>query len=222
MIKHHPNAQQLNAFVSGTCEPTVALMVSAHVDMCLDCQAKCMKLQQVQTIEALSSPVATSSLDRMFSQITQLPQQKTTLPRAASVPATFDIELEGKRFVLPRTLKRYAKNTGNWSRLVGKLWQAPVDLGYMGKANFIYMEKGGKVPEHTHKGTEMTLVIDGQYGDGVANYDCGDFTLLDGQHNHLPHSEADEGCLVFTIVDKPLYFTSGIARLLNPFSHLFF
>jgi putative transcriptional regulator len=68
----------------------------------------------------------------------------------------------------------------------------------------------------------MTLVIDGQYGDGVANYDCGDFTLLDGQHNHLPHSEADEGCLVFTIVDKPLYFTSGIARLLNPFSHLFF
>lgn len=222
MIKHHPNAQQLNAFVSGTCEPTVALMVSAHVDMCLDCQAKCMKLQQVQTIEALSSPVSTSSLDRMFSQITQLPQQKTTLPRAASVPATFDIELEGKRFVLPRTLKRYAKNTGNWSRLVGKLWQAPVDLGYMGKANFIYMEKGGKVPEHTHKGTEMTLVIDGQYGDGVANYDCGDFTLLDGQHNHLPHSEADEGCLVFTIVDKPLYFTSGIARLLNPFSHLFF
>lgn len=222
MIKHHPNAQHLNAFVSGTCEPTVALMVSAHVDMCLDCQAKCMKLQQVQTIEALSSPVATPSLDRMFSQITQLPQQKTTLPRAASVPATFDIELEGKRFVLPRTLKRYAKNTGNWSRLVGKLWQAPVDLGYMGKANFIYMEKGGKVPEHTHKGTEMTLVIDGQYGDGVANYDCGDFTLLDGQHNHLPHSEADEGCLVFTIVDKPLYFTSGIARLLNPFSHLFF
>ena len=222
MIKHHPNAQQLNAFVSGTCEPTVALMVSAHVDMCLDCQAKCMKLQQVQTIEALSSPVATPSLDRMFSQITQLPQQKTTAPRVASVPATFDIELEGKRFVLPRTLKRYAKNTGNWSRLVGKLWQAPVDLGYMGKANFIYMEKGGKVPEHTHKGTEMTLVIDGQYGDGVANYDCGDFTLLDGQHYHLPHSEADEGCLVFTIVDKPLYFTSGIARLLNPFSHLFF
>jgi putative transcriptional regulator len=222
MIKHHPNAQQLNAFVSGTCEPTAALMVSAHVDMCFDCQAKCINLQQVQTIEALSSPVATPSLDRMFSRITQLPQQKPTATREGSVPVTFDIELEGKRFVLPRTLKRYAKNTGNWSRLVGKLWQAPVDLGYMGKANFIYMEKGGKVPEHTHKGTEMTLVIDGQYGDGVANYDCGDFTLLDDQYNHLPHSEADEGCLVFTIVDKPLYFTSGIARLLNPFSHLFF
>jgi putative transcriptional regulator len=28
--------------------------------------------------------------------------------------------------------------------------------------------------------------------------------------------------LVFTIVDQPLHFTAGIARLLNPFSHLFF
>jgi putative transcriptional regulator len=223
MIKHHPNAQQLNAFVSGTCEPTVALMVSAHIDMCVDCQAKCIKLQQVQSIEALSSPmVGSAGLDKMFSQITQLPQQKSSVTAAPSSSASFDIELEGKRFVLPRTLKRYAQNTGSWSRLVGKLWQAPVDLGYMGKANFIYMEKGGKVPEHTHKGTEMTLVINGQYGDGMANYDCGDFTLLDDHHNHLPHSEADEGCLVFTIVDKPLYFTSGIARLLNPFSHLFF
>ncbi|MGO4891361.1 ChrR family anti-sigma-E factor [Flavobacterium sp. W21_SRS_FM6] len=227
MIKHHPTSQQLNAFVSGVCEPTLALMISAHTDLCAECQAKCLKLQHVETIDAFSSPVArTPELDKMFSRITQLPQQQKTLtadsPFEGSGLSHFDIELEGKRFVLPRTLKRYAKHTGNWSRLVGKLWQAPVDLGCMGKANFIYMEKGGKVPEHTHKGSEMTLVIDGQYGDGVANYDCGDFTLLDGTHNHLPHSEADEGCLVFTIVDKPLYFTSGIARLLNPFSHLFF
>jgi putative transcriptional regulator len=223
MIKHHPNSQQLDAFVSGVCEPTLALMISAHADMCVQCQAKCIKLQQIQAIEALSSPLDTSAeLDKMFGRITQLPVVKPDQAPVAAKVGGFDLELEGKRFILPRSLKRYAQHTGNWSRLVGKLWQAPIDLGYMGKANFIYMEKGGKVPEHTHKGTEMTLVIDGQYGDGVANYDCGDFTLLDGQHNHLPHSEADEGCLVFTIVDKPLYFTSGIARLLNPFSHLFF
>lgn len=223
MIKHHPNSQQLQAFVAGVCEPTVALIVSAHIDMCKVCQAKCIKLQKIQGIEALSSPANTSiEFDKMLSQITRLPQQKPAALKSTNLTASFDIELEGKRFVLPRPLKRYAQHTGNWSRLVGKLWQAPVDLGCMGKANFIYMEKGGKVPEHTHKGTELTLVIDGQYADGMADYDCGDFTLLDGQHNHLPHSEADEGCLVFTIVDKPLYFTSGIARLLNPFSHLFF
>ncbi|MEC7469201.1 MAG: anti-sigma factor, partial [Pseudomonadota bacterium] len=37
-----------------------------------------------------------------------------------------------------------------------------------------------------------------------------------------PRSDAPEGCLVFSVVDQPLHFTSGLARLLNPFSHLFF
>ncbi|MFT6898372.1 MAG: putative transcriptional regulator, partial [Paraglaciecola sp.] len=111
---------------------------------------------------------------------------------------------------------------GNWSRLAGKLWHAPVDIGGMGQASFIYMEKGGRVPEHTHRGNEFTLVIDGTFSDGLADYGVGDFTRMDSHNKHVPYSDADDGCLVFTILDKPLHFTSGIARLLNPFSHLFF
>jgi putative transcriptional regulator len=66
------------------------------------------------------------------------------------------------------------------------------------------------------------LVIDGEFSDGIGNYDSGDFMLMNDNHKHTPHSESDEGCLVFSVVDQPLHFTSGIARLLNPFSHLFF
>ncbi|MDO6566151.1 ChrR family anti-sigma-E factor [Alteromonas sp. 1_MG-2023] len=132
------------------------------------------------------------------------------------------IELDGKVFTLPRTLQRYIEKTGSWSSLVGKLWQAPVDLGSQGVANFIYMGKGGSVPEHTHRGTEYTLVLNGEFSDGLNSYDSGDFIFMDGQNTHTPRSDHSQGCLVFTIVDQPLHFTSGIARLLNPFSHLFF
>ena len=92
-------------------------------------------------------------------------------------------------------------------------------------------EKGGKktlnrekniVNEHTHRGTEYTLVIDGEFSDGLEKYDTGDFIYMDGDKTHSPKSDASEGCLVFSIVDQPLHFTSGFARLLNPFSHLFF
>ena len=141
----------------------------------------------------------------MLADITQLPSGEV-LGHSAK-PSI--LELDGRQFTLPRALQRYVHKTGNWSHLLGKLWQAPVDLGDAGKANFIYMGKGGRVPEHTHKGTELTLVIDGQYSDGIADYDCGDFTIRDANHQHLPHSEAEEGCLVFTIVDQPLHFTSG-------------
>lgn len=220
MINFHPSSKQLDSFIAGNLEPTMALVVSAHVDMCGVCQQKCLKLQELQSIDVLSLDTKlVPQLSNMLSHITELP--KLTATEYKNQVDT-SLELDGKKFALPRSLKRYAQHTGDWSKLVGKLWQAPVDLGYMGKANFIYMEKGGKVPEHTHKGTEMTLVIDGQYSDGMAHYDSGDFTVLGKQHTHQPHSQVDEGCLVFTIVDKPLYFTSGIARLLNPFSHLFF
>ena len=183
---------------------------------------ECVEIQAELAGELINRALPTSPLSSqyytMLSKITDLPISDTSLTQISNT----SIELDGKFFELPRALRRYVKNTGNWSRLVGKLWQAPVDLGDIGKANFMYMEKGGRVPEHTHKGSEMTLVVDGQFGDGIAEYDCGDFTIMNNKHNHLPHSEADDGCLVFTIVEQPLHFTSGVARLLNPFSHLFF
>ena len=220
MINFHPDLAQLDLFVAGNAEPRLALMLSAHIDLCPLCRQKCQHLQQIQAIDALSEqPKLNPDLSRMVQAITALPAHKKSLP-VVDIDST--LSLDGKQFAVPRSLQRYVRQTGSWSRLVGKLWQAPVDLGCEGKAHFIYMEKGGKVPEHTHRGTEMTLVIDGQYADGMASYDVGDFTLLHGQHKHQPCSEADEGCLVFTMVDKPLHFTSGIARLLNPFSQLFF
>ncbi|MEP1449079.1 MAG: ChrR family anti-sigma-E factor [Paraglaciecola sp.] len=222
MISFHPNFADLQRFSAGNCDTAMALMISAHVDMCPQCQQDCLEIQAELAKELFSPQTAIEPLDSqyldMVTKITELP----IADNVESIANNTSIELDGKFFELPRALRKYAKNTGNWSRLVGKLWQAPVDLGDIGKANFIYMEKGGRVPEHTHKGTEMTLVIDGQYGDGIAEYDCGDFTLMSSRHKHLPHSEADDGCLVFTIVDQPLHFTAGIARLLNPFSHLFF
>jgi putative transcriptional regulator len=219
MINFHPTHEQLVKFAAGNCPASSALMISAHIDMCAQCRSATQHSQALLAIAALSEETPLGNeYANMMSDITLLPAAES--PVATNQAST--LELDGRHFTLPRALRRYQSHTGNWSRLAGKLWQAPVDLGNDAKANFIYMEKGGKVPEHTHKGTELTLVIDGQYSDGLAEYDCGDFTLMGGTDRHLPHSEADEGCLVFTIVDQPLHFTSGIARLLNPFSQLFF
>jgi putative transcriptional regulator len=222
MISFHPSFTDLRVFSAGNSKPAMALMISAHADMCPKCQQDCIDIQAELAGELFNQMSPGAPLDSQYyamrSKITDLPISKMAAPEVNNS----SIELDGKFFELPRALKRHVKNTGNWSRLVGKLWQAPVDLGDIGKANFMYMEKGGRVPEHTHKGTEITLVVDGQYGDGIAEYDCGDFTIMNNTHNHLPHSEADGGCLVLTIIDQPLHFTAGIARLLNPFSHLFF
>lgn len=222
MINFHPDLAHLRAFAEGTCPTDLALMISAHIDMCPRCQALAMQAQEDIGSEIFSVSRQGKDVQADFDDMLQHIMQAPEIDIPSITPSSNILELDGKRFELPRALARYTEKTGNWSRLVGKLWQAPVDLGQEGQANFIYMEKGGKVPEHTHKGTEITLVIDGQFSDGLADYDCGDFTIMDGTNKHMPYSEADEGCLVFTMVDKPLHFTSGLARLLNPFSQLFF
>lgn len=246
MIKFHPSAQQLRDFVEGTLSPAISLMVSAHCDMC----EKCQRFVEVETEKLAAQMVSNANVSAsdkvdmslqfgdMLSQITRLPSSKqentsTDMPlaysescdtrtKAKSLTGASSIELDGRVFTLPRTLHRYIDKTGNWSSLVGKLWQAPVDLGNQGVANFIFMGSGGSVPEHTHRGTEYTLVIDGEFSDGLSRYDTGDFIFMDGEKTHTPKAEGKEGCLVFSIVDQPLHFTSGLARLLNPFSHLFF
>ncbi|NVK54582.1 MAG: cupin domain-containing protein [Alteromonadaceae bacterium] len=230
MIKFHPKPELLEQFVSGTLSPAESLMVSAHCDMCQYCQGQV----EAQTEEFAAHELELEAIseqydpqfDVMLANITQQPVAETVYSGGrmaqSNGQAVATIELDGRKFELPKTLHRLVQKRGNWSSLVGKLWQAPVELGYEGVANFIYMGKGGSVPEHTHRGSEMTLVIDGEFSDGVNDYDTGDFIYLNGEHTHAPHSNSNEGCLVFSIVDQPLHFTSGIARLLNPFSHLFF
>lgn len=223
MINFHPNKQQLTAFAEGTLSPSDALIISAHCDMCSHCQSIVKFHSESVADEIFISEKSSEVLDfgSMMSDITDCEVDlKSSVKR--DVQDLKVIELDGKEFVLPRSLNRLSSKMGNWSHLVGKIWQAPVDIGGVNVANFIFMETGGSVPEHTHRGNETTLVINGHFSDGIAQYDSGDFIHLDGNHTHSPNTQADEGCLVFSIVDKPLYFTSGWARLINPFSHLFF
>lgn len=235
-VKFHPSEHLLSEFVQGRLEPNIALMVSAHCDMCAQCQEKCHALTLLAAGDILEAPklAAFQSFDdfpmeeqdiftQMMQNITELPALQTHQNFNRTVePGEGMLDLDGKKFLLPRSLQRYAFKTQGWKKLVGKLWQAQVDLGGDARAEFIYMEQGGTVPEHTHRGNELTLVINGEFEDGVNCYGDGDLILLDSSNTHAPQSNDEEGCLVFSIVDQPLHFTSGLARLLNPFSHLFF
>lgn len=231
MIKFHPSPEQLSAFAEGTLSPALSIMVAAHCDMC----EKCMAIVEAESARLAKENIVLAPVSQhddlmsddmkvMMANITQLPSSlgadDIKVDRKDSDAVS--IELDGRKFALPRALHRYASKTGSWSSMVGKLWQAPVDMGAQGVANFIYMGQGGSVPEHTHRGTEYTLVINGEFSDGLNDYDTGDFIYMDGEHTHTPRTDDHEGCLVFSIVDQPLHFTSGLARLLNPFSHLFF
>ncbi|MCY7297109.1 ChrR family anti-sigma-E factor [Alteromonas sp. a30] len=221
MINFHPSEMQLQSFANGTLNPSLSLIVSSHCDLCRHCQQKLKEVTQVVASQSLIvSEKEESDLSVFGDMMQNIMDEPEDMNTRASEPSFLD--LDGRHFPLPRSLGRFVNRTASWKKLVGKLWQAQVDIGGDVRAEFIYMEHGGSVPEHTHRGNEWTLVINGEFEDGHHHFETGDLILLDSQHTHTPVSNDPDGCLVFSIVDKPLHFTSGLARLLNPFSHLFF
>ncbi|MGX5914047.1 ChrR family anti-sigma-E factor [Aliidiomarina sp. Khilg15.8] len=223
MIKSHPTEAQLHKFVTGDLGSALSLVVATHVDMCSHCQHMVSALEDEVSEELLAhqAPLADSDSQLMLDSIFSSEAPATETKLSSGDASSGLITLEGRRFKLPRSLACQQARIGPWNKMMGKMWRASLSLGTEEVANLIYMSKGTGVPEHTHKGTEATLVIDGTFSDEFGTYNDGDFIMLDGSRQHSPKT-MDEDCLILAVLDDPLHFTSGISRLLNPFSSLFF
>lgn len=222
MIKVHPPNTMLHRYVAGDINSAAGLVVSTHMDMCAHCQRLVAAIEDElstsisdgvnEADKGLNNVDVQLMLDTIFNSA---PPERTPLN-----PDDKLIYLNGKRFNLPRSLARQKNRIGPWSKMVGNMWRAAIYLGASEVAHLIYMGSAASVPEHTHKGTELQLVINGSFSDEYGHYRGGDLLLLDGTHQHTPQTN-EEDCLLLTVFDGPLQFTSGINRLLNPFSNLF-
>lgn len=222
MIKFHPSEQHLVLYAAGELSPAMLMVVGTHVDMCSHCQAQVHDIEQhmakklfgdASDAQAAASLNEHDMLQAIFASATPATPVRTA--------ANDSLILDGQRFALPATLARNHHRIGEWNRLPGKLWRAPVRVGGDETLNFIYMSEQAHLPEHTHKGSEATLVINGVFNDESSEYRDGDFMLLDSSHKHSPATQ-NEDCLTLAALDGPLHFTTGLSRLLNPFSSLFF
>lgn len=235
MINHHPTFEMLQSFVKGELPASLSVGINIHAEMCPECQNTISQLSE-QVAEAcfefagddihvaeksqseninneIASTTETSfslSLDEMDSMIDGITEDSrlASSTKAANKVITF----RDQDFALPSVLS--SLEIGN-SAQIGKLSRARVLLedGDL-RTSLLHIEPGGSVPEHTHTGFEMTLLLDGSFKDDKGEYVKGDFIMLDKQHTHQPVS--DNGCLCFTVLNDALHFTQGINRILNP------
>lgn len=217
MIQYHPTESMLLQHINGELDSSVSLVVAAHVDMCPHCQAQVEKLEQQQASALeITAPLDLDSanLDAMLAQIMAQPM---AAPAPAAKPISPRIEFHDQVFSLPRPLARLAQKRGEWKRRGTKLWQADVPLGEgMPSANLMFLDAGSRIPAHTHRGQELTLVIDGVLHDELGTYRDGDLLVRDTSDNHSPYTDDKYSCLCFAVQDAPIQFTQGLARLLNP------
>lgn len=233
MIKHHPTKELMVNYVLGELPASLTAAVAVHCQFCSQCQQQVNTLTEQQahsyfeqdadleegldtniTLIAADKPVLSDDLalddidiEAMISKITaSAPSQEYLEPVAKT------LTIRNKHYTLPRALEHLPM--GRWSN-IGKLTRSRVmlDEGEI-HTSLLHIAPGGGVPEHTHDGFELTLLLSGSFHDEMGEYVPGDFIMLDGQHQHNPVSE--HGCLCYTVANAPQHFTQGINRLLNP------
>lgn len=90
--------------------------------------------------------------------------------------------------------------------------------GGNGLAAMLYrIAPGKKIPQHSHEGTEITLVLRGGFSDETGHYVRGDIAIADDDVEHVPVADKGAECVCFAVLDAPLRLTGPVGRLLNRF-----
>ncbi len=104
-----------------------------------------------------------------------------------------------------------------WRRVMPGLKDYVLPATTGGTARLMLVKGGVRIPAHTHRGLELTLVLKGAYADASGLYEPGDLQLADDSVDHMPVAEKGEACLCFVVTEAPVRLTGRFGRLLNRF-----
>jgi len=213
MINHHPKLNLLIQHVNGELPASISAGIKIHSDMCKQCSEQIAELTKHEAKLSFSQTNVDDAefgfdVDALINDITQTQPEPEVIPDNKPVAVTF----RGVTYTLPNVMKHM--ELGKPAQ-IGKLSRSRIllDEGHI-HSSLLRIEAGGGIPEHTHNGYEITLLLEGNFKDDMGEYVPGDFIVLDGNHQHQPVSE--QGCLCYTVVSDSLHFTQGINKLLNP------
>ncbi len=215
-ILHHPSDELLFDYATGNLGEGWSLAIATHLALCPACR------HHVSQIEAVGgsflndvAPVSTQddAFDQILDRINQgtqeiqsSPQQEITLVRPPVIPEPLRSYVGGDVDRLP------------WRRLGFGASQLLIPLREEGtSARLLSIPAGRPVPEHSHGGLELTLVMSGAFSDETGHYRRGDFQEANDDLKHQPHAAEGADCICLAITDAPLKFQSIAARVAQPF-----
>jgi putative transcriptional regulator len=220
-IKYHPGMAVLEQFTDGSLSADVALAVAAHIDLCPHCQQLSQDIANDLAGQLTLQAVKSDKTDwgSMLSAIVAQPQSSLAPQNECNI--VVPITVREREFILPRALQRLAVKHGKWLNL-GGISTAKLPAGRDYHVSLLYIDKDTKVPQHTHLGLEMTLVLSGKIVDENGAYHAGDLLINSPDDTHTPRTLSDEDCLCLSVLTAPLQFKKGLTRLLNPLQQFFY
>jgi putative transcriptional regulator len=216
MARHHPSLDILTEHAAGTLPLAQAACVSAHLNYCGTCSRSVNQLQQVGAAlfsGSDSDAVGDALLDRVLARLDEEVPLSYSRSNAVS-------DGSGAPALLQRLMRGDFSDL-NWKKVSEALSTSLIRTGDpQFEFTLLKIKAGGQVPAHGHRGSEMTLVLQGGFSDRDGSYHPGDFIYRSVDDTHAPRAFDGEDCICLAVLDAPLRFTSWTHRWMNPFLRL--
>lgn len=210
-IRHHPDIATLMSCAAGSQPEALAAVMASHIAMCPGCAREVARLSEIGVALFERLPAA---------------KMAASAPVVAARAGEADIEAgtaaaaEGD---VPPPLVPHVGTTRldqiAWRPLAPGVAYYPIPLskGAAGDLRLFKVAPGKKLPEHGHRGEELTLLLSGSYTDELGTFATGDVADLDQEVEHRPVADAATGCICLIASERKARYKGLIARLLQPF-----
>jgi putative transcriptional regulator len=215
MVSKHPDSEMLVEYTSGALPTAPCISVTTHLQFCENCSRVVDSLKDIGgdllgNVDPM--PVSEGLLEKVLSCLDELPE----LPQVPSELPVKAIDEIGRH--LPRYVRQFLPEGNlNWRFLSPSLRVAAISVGEDSHEVALHkIRAGGKVPEHNHSGSEITVVLKGSFSDEDGVYHPGDFMVREPGDVHRPFAAQNEECVCLSILAAPIKLT-GVKGILNPF-----
>jgi putative transcriptional regulator len=198
-------------YAAGTLPEAFNLVVATHISMCDTCRAALAEYEAVGgevMLEAGPVDVADDALAATLAKIDGSPVQETMRP-ARKADSIFPGPLQDYVSGDPDTLK--------WRKVGGGVSQLVLKTSNDASVRLLRIPAGTAVPDHGHRGTELTLVLQGAFTDEEDRFGVGDVEVANEDLHHTPVAESGMDCICLAATDAPLRFNGLIPRIAQRF-----
>ena len=213
-VKHHISDDFLIGYAAGSLPAAFDLVVATHVSLSDDARARLHAFDAVGgcILDGMDeAPLAQDSLSKTLSLINE---------SAASEAASSQDQTRPEDGIFPAPLRDIIGcdlADVKWRPIGMGCKQTIISEGKDATARLLFIPAGQAMPKHSHRGTEMTLVLQGAYRDETDRFARGDVEVGDQDMHHTPVAEAGEDCICLVATNAKLRFESFLPRLAQPF-----
>ena len=213
MITYHLSDEFLVEYANGSLPGPEALVVGSHLAICAECRDRVETFETVSAVlleEGEVEAVSPGALEAILAKIDG-PEEEDSAPLIEFDRDTLEI--------IPPPLRTYLDGSLSdldWKRTGRGIEEASLVRDEDVRISLLRIRAGQKVPSHTHRGEEFTLVLSGGYADGDDHFGKGDVSLADSAKDHAPVADSNGPCLCLTVRNGATRLTGPIGRFLNP------